>query len=232
MAALRIETAPSIDAQKPLPPTTCETCNTNNMLKLTARLIERNPAIKLADYYERALYNHILATVAPDTGGMTYFTPLHGDFRTYITGTFCCTGTGIENTPRYNEGIYFSQADSLFINLYIPSELTWHDAGLVLRQEGDVTRAQELKFTVVKADGRPLHLNFRVPSWIAKPAVFKINGTAENLNAKPGTYATIQRNWKTGDVITISLTPSLRIESAKDDTQGLRRSGLALSAHL
>ena len=75
------------------------------------------------------LYNHILASVAPDTGEMTYFTPLRGGFRTYLNGTFCCSGSGIENTPRYNEGIYYRDGDNLWVNLYIPSELDWRKAG-------------------------------------------------------------------------------------------------------
>ena len=104
-----VETGASIDGQKRLPATTAESCNTHNMLKLTARLFERNPHEIYADYFERALYNHLLATVAPDTGAMTYFLPLAGNFRTYLNGTHCCVGTGIENTPRYNEGIYFQQ---------------------------------------------------------------------------------------------------------------------------
>jgi hypothetical protein len=131
-----VEVGPSIDDQKALPPTTAETCNTHNMLKLTARLFERKPHADYADYYERALYNHVLASVAPDSGAMTYFMPFHGDFRTYLNGSFCCTGTGIENTARYNEGIYFHKGDSLWVNLYIPSELTWQEAGMVLRQQG------------------------------------------------------------------------------------------------
>ncbi len=108
-----IEAGPSIDNRKCLPPTTAESCNTQNMLKLTARLIERAPErADYADYFERAIYNHLLATVAPDTGAMTYFTPLRGDFRTYLNGTQCCVGSGIENTARYNEGIYFQRPGS------------------------------------------------------------------------------------------------------------------------
>ena len=128
-----VEVGPSIDGNKELPPTTEESCNTHNMLKLTARLFEREPRAEYADYFERALYNHLLATVAPDSGAVTYFMPLRGNFRTYLNGTFCCTGTGIENTPRYNEGIYFHKDVTLWVNLYIPSELTWQDIGMVLR---------------------------------------------------------------------------------------------------
>jgi DUF1680 family protein len=100
-----VETGPSIHDRQRLPVTTAESCNTHNMLKLTARLFEREPDAAYADYYERALYNHLLATIAPETDAMSYFLPLRGHFRTYLDGTHCCVGSGIENPPRYNEGI-------------------------------------------------------------------------------------------------------------------------------
>ncbi|MBN2573286.1 MAG: glycoside hydrolase family 127 protein, partial [Deltaproteobacteria bacterium] len=82
-----VEAGPSIDGGASLPATTAESCNTHNMLKLTSLLFARNPRMDYADYYERALHNHVLATIAPDTGNVTYFTPLHGHFRTYLNGT-------------------------------------------------------------------------------------------------------------------------------------------------
>jgi DUF1680 family protein len=212
-----VEVGASIDGQKELPATTAESCNTHNMLKLTARLFERQPKIEYADYYERALYNHLLTTVAPDTGMVTYFTPLRGNFRTYLDGTFCCVGSGIENTPRYNEGIYFQRRDSLWTNLYIPSELNWKEVGMVVRQEGDITRAEPVRFTVAKASKRPITVNFRIPFWIAKPAVIVLNGKVQKMEAKAATYVSLKRNWKAGDVVTLTLPASLRLEKAKDD---------------
>ena len=212
-----VETGPSIDAEKELPPTTAESCNTHNMLKLTARLFERKPAPEYADYYERALYNHLLATVAPDTGTMTYFLPLHGNFRTYLDGTFCCVGTGIENTPRYNEGIYFQQSNSLWVNLYIPSQLNWREAGLVLRQEGDITRGEPVRFTIVQAGTQSVSLNFRIPSWISGPAKITLNGKAQERAAQASSYAALTRTWKSGDVVVLTLPANLRLEKAKDD---------------
>jgi hypothetical protein len=210
------EAGPSIDDQKVLPPTTAETCNTHNMLKLTARLFERTPRAELADYYERALYNHVLASVAPDSGAVTYFTPFHGDFRTYLNGSFCCTGTGIENTARYNEGIYFHKGDSLWVNLYIPSELSWREAGMFLRQQGDITRGEPVRFTVVKAGAKAAALNLRIPAWVAKPVTVRINGKPQRVNAKPASYVSLRRQWQAGDLIELTLPAGLRLEHARD----------------
>jgi uncharacterized protein len=210
-----IEAGPSVDGT--LPATTAETCNSNNMLKLTTWLIRRGPRMDYADYYERTLYNHILATLAPDTGQMTYFTPLHGHFRTYMDGTYCCTGTGIENTPRYNEGIYFEQGNSLWVNLYFPNEVTWEKGGMTIRQEGHAAEGEPVKISIVKAgDATQATLNLRIPFWVSGTAEVTINGTAAEQTASPGKYLTLSRQWKTGDVINLTLPAGLRLERAKD----------------
>jgi hypothetical protein len=211
-----VEAGPSIDDQKVLPSTTAETCNTHNMLKLTATLFERNRRAELADYYERALYNHVLASVAPDTGGVTYFTPFHGSFRTYLNGSFCCSGTGLENTARYNEGIYFHKNDALWVNLYIPSELSWRETGMVLRQQGDITRGDPVRLTVIKPGTHAVTFNLRIPAWVAKPVTVRINEKPQRVDAKPTSYVSLRRQWKAGDVIDLTLPAGLRLEQASD----------------
>lgn len=212
-----VETGPSIDDRRALPPTTAESCNTHNMLRLTARLFERKPSADYADYYERALYNHLLASIAPDTGTVTYFTPLRGHFRTYLDGSHCCVGSGIENPPRYNEGIYFRQDDSLWVNLYIPSELDWREAGMILRQEGDITRGQPVRFTVVRGASSPRTVKFRIPAWISAPARLTLNGQLLERHGSPSSYFELNRTWQNGDVVTLELPAVLRAEKAKDD---------------
>lgn len=212
-----VEAGASIDNGASLPASTAETCNSHNMLKLTALLFARNQRLEYADYYERTLYNHILASVAPDTGDMTYFTPLRGHHRTYMNGTFCCTGTGIENTARYGEGIYFQQGSQVWVNLYIPSELTWDATGMTLRQEGNAAAGEEVRLTVVKAAGPvAATLNLRIPSWVSGAAVLTVNGVTEPRTLSPSSYAVVSREWRAGDVVTLQLPTSLRLERAKD----------------
>ena len=147
---------------------------------------------------------------------MTYFLPLHGNFRTYLDGNLLhCVGTGIENTPRYNEGIYFQQSNSVWVNLYIPSQLDWRETGLVLRQEGDITRGEPVRLTVVKAGTQNANLNFRIPSWISQPAKIKLNGKVQERAAKSSSYVTITRVWKAGDVVVLTLPSALRLEKAR-----------------
>lgn len=212
-----VEAGPSIDAGKSLPATTAETCNSHNMLKLTALLFAREPRPEYGDFFERTLYNHILASMAPDTGAVTYFTPLQGNFRTYLDGTFCCVGSGIENAPRYNEGIYFLEdTGAVWINLYIPSILNGKQ--LSLRQEGDVAKGDPVRVTIGKsAETEPLTLNFRIPAWISGPAVLSVNGKENARSSKPSSFLSVTRIWKTGDRIALTLHARLRLERAKDE---------------
>jgi DUF1680 family protein len=214
-----VEVGASIDGGASLPATTAETCNTNNMLKLTSQLFQRGPRLDYADFYERALYNHILSSVAPDTGNVVYFTPLHGHFRTYINGTFCCNGTGIENTPRYNENIYFQQSSSLWVNLYIPSDVTWDATGLTLREEGHAAAGEPVKISITKGgEATQATINLRIPFWVSGTPTVAVNGTAVEQSPSPSSYLSLNRSWKAGDVITLTLPAALRIERARDDT--------------
>lgn len=120
---------------------TAETCNTYNMLKLTKMLLVETGDTKYGDYYEKALYNHILASQNPETGMTTYYVPLVAGGKKGYSSAFetftCCVGTGFENHARYGEAIYFKgRKNNLLVNLYIPSALTWEETGITIRQEG------------------------------------------------------------------------------------------------
>ena len=118
---------------------TCETCNTYNMLKLTRHLFCWSPNNELADYYERALYNHILASQNAENGMMCYFVPLRMGTRKAFSDSFntftCCVGSGMENHTKYQEAIYYQGANGdLYLNLFIPSKLNWKAKGMMVTQ--------------------------------------------------------------------------------------------------
>ncbi len=204
-----------------LVPTTAETCNTYNMLKLTRRLFELRPDPAYADFYERALYNHILGSIDPDSGMMLYFLSLRpGHFKVYNTPTnsfWCCTGTGVENHAKYGDSIYFHNDDTLWVNLFIPSELAWADKGLTLRQETKFPEASDSTITVKAAKPTKFAMKIRRPYWATSGITVKVNGTAVDLGqTTPSSYATITREWADGDRIDISLPMSLHIHRATD----------------
>jgi DUF1680 family protein len=212
-----VEAGPGIDGGKTLPATTAESCNTHHMLRLTALLFAQRPDAVFADYQERALLNHLLPTVAPDSGALTYFMPLHGHFRTFLDGTFCCVGSGIENPPRYGEGICYRRDRNLWFNLYVPCEIDWRDAGWRIRIDGDIARGQPIRFTVEKPASGKAALSFRIPGWTAGTPVLKVNGReVTGVTLTPG-YLTVRRRWRAGDEIHLGLPVALRIERARDD---------------
>ena len=214
-----VEAGPCIDEGRILPYNTAETCNTHNMLKLTRRLVERElvPEKRAAyiDYFERALYNHILSSVDPASGRVTYFHPLHGDFKTYLKGSECCDGSGIENTGRYGEGIYFRDDSSLSVNLYIPSVVDWKEKGLVIQQQGSIPWQDTATFTIVRAEtpvAATLHL--RLPDWLAGKAVVTMAGESREIQTQ-SVFSTT-KSWNTGDQFTIKLPAALSMHRTKD----------------
>ncbi len=204
-------------------PSTTETCNTYNMLKLTRHLLCWDPQVQYADYYERALYNHILASQNPDDGMMCYYVPLRSGSRksdTYSTplNTFaCCTGTGIENHAKYGDSIYFHNEEYLYVSLFIASELNWPAKGLKLRQETKYPDESTSKLVFTCQQPVKLMIQIRHPAWATSGLQVSVNGEKQNLDSKPGTWAALDRTWQTGDTVDIALPFTLRTEAFKDN---------------
>ncbi len=193
-----------------------ESCNTNNMLKLTEDLHRRNPEARFADYYELATFNHILSSQHPEHGGYVYFTPARPrHYRNYSApneAMWCCVGTGMENHGKYGQFIYTHVGDALYVNLFAASELNWKEKGIVLRQETGFPYAETSRITIVqtpkyskKEGGVGFPLLVRYPGWV-KPGQFsvKVNGEPVNIISGPSSYVTIDRKWKAGDVVDIT----------------------------
>ena len=200
---------------------TTESCNTYNMLKLTRHLFTWTADEKYAEYYERALYNHILGSQEPHTGMVTYFlsyTP--GTFKTYSTkdsSFWCCVGTGFENHAKYGEAIYYHDNKVIFVNLFIPSELTWKEKGIRLIQQTRFPDEDDTHLTIEEVKDGNVPLYIRYPLWAASGAVVKVNGKNINFNQKPGSYIVLNNHWKAGDKIDVAFPMSLHLVAANDN---------------
>lgn len=195
-----------------------ETCNSYNMLNLTRHLFAEKAEAGYMDYYERVLYNQILPSQHPKTGGFVYNTPLvPGAFRVYMDVTnhigWCCVGTGMENHALYGAAIYAHHADKLFVNLFIPSELTWREQGATVTQETAFPEEPRTTLKLNLSAPKKLSLAVRVPGWL-EPGAMKltVNGQAIDIRANPGTYAEVTREWKDGDALAIELPMKLHAE--------------------
>ena len=198
-----------------------ETCNTYNMLKLTKMLYEAEGLEKYADYYERALYNHILSTQHPEKGGFVYFTPMRpGHYRVYSqpqTSFWCCVGSGMENHAKYGEFIYAHSDKDVYVNLFIPSTLNWKEKGLKLSQQTNFPEEEGTTLTIESVKKSNFTLNIRYPAWVAKNALaIKVNGQPVKFEASPASYVAIKRKWKTGDKITVALPMQTTTEKLPD----------------
>lgn len=200
---------------------TCETCNTYNMLKLTRTLFTISPKQEYADFYERALYNHILASQNSKSGMMCYFVPLEpGAYKTYSTpynDFWCCVGSGMENHSKYGRNIYFHNNDSLYVNLFIPSSVNWKDKEVTISQQTDFPASGKTRFTFQCKSSVNFSFLVRYPAWCNEEITVRINNKKINPVNNTGSFLKMTRTWKNGDIVTIDYPVSLHLESMKDD---------------
>lgn len=200
---------------------TAETCNTYNMLKLTRHLFSWNPHAELFNYYERALFNNILSSQHSQSGMMCYFTPLRmgakKNFSSPFDSFWCCVGSGIENHVKYGEAIYNQGSDgSLYVNLFIASELQWKEKKMVIKQETDFPNNEQVTFTIQTTKPQKLTVRIRKPTW-TRAAQFTINKKEVTPSLESNGYWAITHTWKSGDQLTLSLPMHLYIESMPDN---------------
>jgi uncharacterized protein len=198
-----------------------ETCNTYNMLRLSETLFRAEPAARYADYYERALYNHILASQHPDHGGYVYFTPIRPrHYRVYSqpeTCFWCCVGTGMENHGKYGGFIYARAEDggALFVNLYISSELDWAERGVRVRQETVFPDETRTVLKIATSAPQRFALRLRHPGWCERPEI-TVNGRLQAVASAPSSYIEIDREWRDGDRVEVSLPMRTTFERLPD----------------
>ncbi len=200
---------------------TCETCNTYNMLKLTRHLFCQAPDQELADYYERALYNHILASQNPADGMMCYFVPLRMGTQKVFSDSFntftCCVGSGMENHVKYGEAIYYKAAEGgLYLNLFIPSVLRWRERGITLTQETAFPESDRVQLTLAMGKAQRFALYLRQPAWCGAIEL-QVNGARLLPRRDRAGFWVIERRWRDGDRVEIRLPMQLRSESMPDN---------------
>ncbi|ANZ41153.1 hypothetical protein BBK82_39445 [Lentzea guizhouensis] len=157
-------------------------CGTYHMLELARQLFRTDPAdVRYFDFCSRALCDGVL-------GGM----------RPYDFG--CCHGTDLKSNTKHGAGVYFHDGRTLYVNLFIPSVLTWTSRGVSVRQETAFPEGSGTRLTI-GGSGR-FSLRVRVPSW-TPGARLLVNGAA--VVVTPGTYARVDRAWINGDVVQLVL---------------------------
>ena len=220
---------------------TAETCNVYNMLKLTRRLFSLRPDAHYAEFHERALFNHILASIDPEDGRTCYMVPVGRSVRHEYADMFrnftCCVGTGMESHALHAYGIYYESGDKLWVNLYTPSTAEWVAAGVKLQMDTDFPEGESATLKLTLESPRQFVLALRRPGWAGEGFSIKVNGqavsedvidplrdvpesgrqVADHRLQKSGSYVELKRTWKTGDTVELILPKTLRLEPLRDN---------------
>jgi len=198
-----------------------ETCATYNLLKLDRQLFMYDQTAKYMDHYERAMYNHILVSVAEGDAGNTYHVPLNpGAQKRFgnanMNGFTCCNGTALESHTKLQDTIYFHSADhsALYVNLFVPSTVNWTERKVSVQQITDFPSADTTRL-VVKGSGR-FDIKVRVPGWATRGFFVTVNGRQENVTATPGSYLTLSRTWRDNDTIELRMPFKFHLDHLVD----------------
>jgi DUF1680 family protein len=198
-----------------------ETCNTYNMLRLTELLFTEEARAEYADFYERALYNHILASINPANPGFVYFTPIRPQhYRVYSQPEqcfWCCVGTGMENPGKYGKFIYARATNGVRVNLFIPSVLSVPELGLGLRQETAFPDEARTRLTMHLARPETFSVYVRHPSWVSETGfALRVNGQPVSATSSPSSYVEVRRKWRDGDLMEVELPMRTTVERLPD----------------
>lgn len=199
---------------------TTETCNVYNMLKLSKHIFEWEASAEIADFYERALLNHILSSQHPQSGKVIYNLSLEmGGNKVYEDpeSFTCCVGTGMETHAKYNWNIYYHNNEELYVSQFIASEVRWKEKGLILTQTTAFPEEQGSRFEIQLEEPLKLDIKIRKPYWAESGFEIKVNGQVVKLQNVPGSFVCLERTWKTGDIIEVSMPFSIRYETMPDD---------------
>jgi hypothetical protein len=189
------------------------------MLRLTRHLFAWTAGARYADYTERALLNGILGTQNAD-GMMMYYVPIGaGFYKVFSTpdrSFWCCVGTGVEGFARIGDDIYYHNDTSLYVNQFIASELGWKEKGVRVVQQTRFPEEEGTELVVHAQQPVSLAVWVRIPYWAVQSVHAKLNGESVDAAAAPG-YLVVERTWRDGDQLNVSLPMSLHVQAMPDD---------------
>ena len=199
---------------------TTETCNVYNMLKLSRHLFQWHPKAEIADFYERALFNHILSSQHPEDGRVIYNLSLEmGGYKSYQDPEWftCCIGTGMENHSKYGRNIFFKNENEFYISQFIAATVNWKEKGIIITQNTKFPVEQGTAIEINNADNQEFTLYIRYPYWAEKGIDILVNGRRQKINQEPGSFIAVKRTWNSGDKIDVKIPFTLRLERMPDD---------------
>lgn len=202
---------------------TAETCDVYNMIKMSRELFSVDPDIRYADFHERALFNHILASQDPEDGRVCYMVPVgrgvQHEYQNKFEDFTCCVGTGMESHALHGYGIYYESPNKLWVSLYVPTRATWATEKTEVEMDTDFPIGESASLKVSPESARKFTLALRRPYWAGEGFSVKVNGKALHNLPKPDSYVEIKRKWKKGDTVALVLPKTLRKEPLPDNPE-------------
>ena len=179
--------------------------------KLARYLISFTGQARYGDWIEKLLYNGIGAALPMEPEGRTYY---YSDYR--VTGGEkkynadawpCCSGTYPLAVTDYHNIIYFKDKNSLYINIFVPSEIQWHNSGenVTLVQDTDFPKTGRISLRIRISGPTEFSLKFRIPAWVRGNISVKVNNEPFSGQWNPGVWGEISRRWNDGDSVDIEL---------------------------
>jgi uncharacterized protein len=202
---------------------TAETCNVYNMLKMTRTLFALDPKPQYAEFHERALFNHILASIDPEDGRTCYMVPVGRgvthEYQDMLKDFTCCVGTGMESHALHGDGIYYATSDKLWVNLFVPSKADWKAAGVKIELQTDFPEGASATLKLALASPKTLTVAVRRPLWAGEGFAVLVNGKAVADVRAAGAFVEMKREWRDGDSVQLALPKSLRTEPVPDNSR-------------
>ncbi len=190
-------------------------CGAYGQFKITRYLMRVTGDSKYGDSMETVLYNTILGARPIQPDGISFY---YSDYNMdavksdYEEKWPCCSGTFPQLTADYGVSSYFRSQKGLYVNLYVPSRVSWRqgNARVTLTQETQYPTIGEstLKLTMDRQERFAVAL--RISAWAGKHTTIAVNGKAADVVVQPGSWAELDRTWKSGDRVELSLDMPLR----------------------
>lgn len=200
-----------------------ESCPVYNLLKMTRTLFAINPDIKYADYQERAVFNHVLASIDPKDGRTCYMVPVgqgvQHEYQDMFNDFTCCVGTGMEDHALLGDGIYYESGKKLWVNLYAPSTAKWEAENATITMKTDFPEGESVSLRLALKSKTKFSLALRRPAWAGDGFTVSVNGRPIHDLAAPDSYIVLNRAWKNGDTVTLRLPKALHEEPLPDNPQ-------------
>jgi uncharacterized protein len=200
---------------------TAETCNVYNMIKMTRKLFALHPGNQYAEFHERALFNHILGSIDNQDGRTCYMVPVgrcvQHEYADMFRSFTCCVGSGMESHALHGDGLYYESGDKLWVNIYAPSTAKWEAAGVDLAMDTTFPEGEAATLKLTLKAPKQFTLALRRPSWAGEGFSVKVNGQLFKQLAQPGAYVELNRKWKSGDTVALTLPKKLRLEPLPDN---------------